>query len=119
MARRTKTESNPNPPDDVLDGLLGQGLGYRDWETSLQDQNFASGRNVRKILIKRELEYFKEEILLLTSQPNTSLERPDVAKTNSCESVLKRLKGETWVEGRPNERDQRYWNGRLLGGDAK
>ena len=68
-------------------------------------------------IIKKEYEFFKEEIQRLKSEPNTG--KGSGPKTNSLESILKRLKGEVWIKGVLDEKDQRRRDGRLLGKDAK
>jgi hypothetical protein len=104
--------------DDIIGQLLGQGLGYDDWKRKLQNLGgFTWNESIKNIIIKKEFIFFKEEILLLMSEPNKS--RRLKSKTNSLESILKRLQGLEWVKGMPNEMEQRKRDGRLLGKDAK
>jgi hypothetical protein len=98
--------------------LLGQGLGYDDWKTELESLGgFTWTENLKNLIIKREFNFFKEEILTLQSQPNTA--QGLRTKTNSLESILKRLQGLEWVKGVPGEMEKRKRKGRLLGKDAK
>lgn len=102
--------------DACIDGLLGQGWDYDQWQREFQRQGFLWNSHVKNRVIDRELEYFKKEILRLESEENTG-GRQSRAKTNSQESILKRLKGEDWFPGRPSEKDQRLQMNppRLLG----
>jgi len=104
--------------DTTIDQLLGQGLGYDDWKMELENiGGFAWTEGVKNIIIKKEFSFFKEEILRLQSEPNTT---PGLkSKTNSLESILKRLQGLEWVKGVPDEMATRKRVGRLLGRDAK
>jgi hypothetical protein len=104
--------------DTIIGQLLGQGLGYNDWKRKLQNLGgFTWNESIKNIIIKKEFSFFKEEILRLMSEPNKS--RRLKSKTNSLESILKRLQGLEWVNGMPNEMEQRKRDGRLLGKDAK
>jgi hypothetical protein len=104
--------------DTIIGQLLGQGLGYDDWKRELENQGgFAWTESLKNTIIKREFSFFREEILRLQSEPNTA--RGLKSKTNSLESILKRLQGLEWVKGVPNEMEQRRRDGRLLGKDAK
>ena len=104
--------------DTIIDKLLGQGLGYDDWKRKLESQgNFIWSESIKNIIIKKEFSFFREEILRLKSEENKSCGLK--AKTNSLESILKRLKGLEWASGMPNEMEQRRLDGRLLGKDAK
>ncbi len=73
---------------------------------------------MKNTVIKKEFIFFRDEILRLQSEPNTARGLKS-KKTNSLESILKRLQGLEWVEGVPNEMEQRERDGRLLGKDAK
>jgi hypothetical protein len=102
----------------IIGQLLGQGLGYDDWKRKLQSLGgFIWNESIKNIIIKKEFSFFRAEILLLMSEPNKS--RRLKSKTNSLESILKRLQGLEWAKGMPNEMEQRKRNGRLLGKDAK
>ena len=112
------TSVNGAELDTTIGQLLGQGLGYDDWKTELESVGgFTWTENLKNLIIKREFNFFKEEILTLQSQPNTA--RGLKTKTNSLESILKRLQGLEWVKGVPGEMGKRKRDGRLLGKDAK
>lgn len=97
-----------------MDGLLGLGLGYADWETHLKDQGYSWDESIKLAIIKRELtHFFKEEILQMIDEPNTAPRGRDIAKSNSARSIFRRLKGKT------GEWEQRRQDRRLLGRDAK
>jgi len=74
---------------------------------------------VKNEIIKRELEYFKDEILRFRAEPNTAAKGKDVPLTNSSESIMKRMQGKDWAKGKPREKDERRQSKRLLGKDAK
>ncbi|KAN0095534.1 hypothetical protein V8E51_016245 [Hyaloscypha variabilis] len=71
----------------TIDQLLGQGLGYNDWNLELENLGaFAYPKSLQNLIIEKEFAFFKEEILRLQSQPNTT---PGLkSKTNSLESIL-------------------------------
>ena len=104
--------------DTTIDQLLGQGLSYDDWKTELENiGGFSWTESVKNLIIKKEFSFFKEEIQRLQSEPNTT---PGLkSKTNSLESILKRLQGLEWVKGVPDEMEKRKRDGRLLSRDAK
>jgi hypothetical protein len=104
--------------DTTIDQLLGQGLGYDDWKLELENLGgFAWTESLKNVIIRKEFTFFKEEILRLQSEPNTT---PGLkSKTNSLESILKRLQGLEWVKGVHDEMEIRKRDGRLLGRDAK
>jgi hypothetical protein len=105
--------------DTLIDQLLGQGLSYEDWRRELESRGgFTWTETIKNIIIKKEFSFFREEILRLQSEPNTARTFKS-KKTNSLESILKRLQGLEWVEGVPNEMKRRKRDGRLLGKDAK
>jgi hypothetical protein len=108
-----------NVPTALIESRLGQGLSYDDWKKILKSRGYLMNESVKKTIIKAEFEYFKPEILRLRAEPNTAVKRKDVAKTNSLESILKRLQGKEWAQGMPGEKDQRIQNRTLLGSDAK
>jgi hypothetical protein len=104
--------------DTIIGQLLGQGLGYDDWKRKLENLGgFTWNESIKNIIIKKEFSFFREEILRLIAEPNKS--RKLKSRTNSLESILKRLQGLEWVKGMPNEMEQRKRDGRLLGKDAK
>ncbi len=106
---------------EVIDGVLGQGWGYDEWEARLKLQGYGDSWNeaLKNKIIKREYETFKDEILRLKCESNTATKGKDVQKTNSSESIMKRLQGQEWAKGRPNEKEERLQSRRLLGKDAK
>jgi hypothetical protein len=105
-------------PNAIIDQLFGKGLGYSDWEREITRQGYKWNENVMNQIIKREFGYFKDEILILEAQENTATGKHS-PKTNSLESILKRIKGEKWLKKMPDERAERLQNGRLFGRDAK
>jgi hypothetical protein len=112
------TSVNGAELDTTIGQLLGQGLGYNDWKMELESLGgFTWTENLKNIIIKKEFSFFKEEILTLQSEPNTA--HGLKTKTNSLESILKRLQGLEWVKGVPDEMEKRKRDGRLLGKDAK
>ncbi|KAE9366222.1 hypothetical protein N431DRAFT_386458 [Stipitochalara longipes BDJ] len=122
MSTHTLTEGalleNGDLIDTTIGQLLGQGLGYDDWKMELENLGgFAWTESLKNVIIKKEFSFFKEEILRLQAEPNTT--RGLKSKTNSLESILKRLQGLEWVKGVPNEMEARKRDGRLLGKDAK
>jgi hypothetical protein len=121
MSSKQNSLLNREVPIAVIDSLLGQGLGYDDWETRLKTKGYGDlwNENLKNMIIKREFEKFKDEILTLRAEPNTASKGKDVQKTNSSESILKRLQGQEWANGKPNEKGERMQRGRLLGKDAK
>jgi hypothetical protein len=106
---------------EVIDSLLGQGLGYDEWEARLKLQGYGDSWNeaLKNKIIKREYETFKDEILRLKHESNTAPKGKDVQKTNSSESIMKRLQGQEWAKGRPSEKEERLQSRKLLGKDAK
>ena len=112
---------NREVPIEVIDSLLGQGLGYDEWKAELKLQGYGDSWNeaLKNKIIKREYETFKDEILRLKNEPNTATKGKDVQRTNSLESILKRLQGQEWAKGRPSEKKERLDSRRLLGKDAK
>jgi hypothetical protein len=103
--------------DAVIEELLGRGFGYADWEKELVTRGFTWSLNLRNIIIDKEFWYFKKEIEQLLLEP--SITQGTNSKSNSIVSILKRLKGEEWVEGIPDERETRLRTRRLFGKDGK
>ena len=103
--------------DTVIEELLGQGFGYAEWEKELVSRGFTWSPNLRNIIIDKEFWFFKDEIEQLLLQP--SITQGTNSKSNSIVSILKRLKGEEWVEGIPDEREKRLRTRRLFGKDGK
>jgi hypothetical protein len=108
-------------PDVEIESLLGQGRSYDEWKVRLKNHGYGGlwNENLKNIIIKREFEKFKTEILRLQAEPNEAPSGKDIQKTNSLESILKRLQGQDWANGKPNEKLQRVRDRRLLGKDAK
>ncbi|KAH8794857.1 hypothetical protein BGZ57DRAFT_326890 [Hyaloscypha finlandica] len=108
-------------PDVEIESLLGQGRSYDEWKVRLKNHGYGGlwNENLKNMIIKREFEKFKTEILRLQAEPNEAPSGKDVQKTNSLESILKRLQGQDWANGKPNEKVQRMRDRRLLGKDAK
>jgi hypothetical protein len=122
MSTHTRTRQllleNDGLFDTIISKLLGQGLGYDDWKRELESrEGFTWSETLKNVIIKKEFSFFRKEILRLQSEPNTA--RGPQSKTNSLESILKRLQGLEWAKGVPNEMEQRRRDGRLLGKDAK
>lgn len=121
MSSKQTSLPNSDVPDAVIDGLFGHGLGYEDWKSRLKNQGYGNfwNESLKNTIIKKEYEYFKPEILSLKAEPNEAKGGKDVPRTNSLESILKRLQGLEWAKGKPNEKAQRMQERRLLGKDAK
>jgi hypothetical protein len=98
-------------PDSVIDSLFGQGLDRDGWRRELERNHYTWVPALKNRIIKREILFFKLEIGLLLSAPNTN--PGNKLKSNSRKSILKRLKGKT------GERATRLANGTLCGPDAK
>jgi hypothetical protein len=112
---------NREVPIEVIDSLLGRGLGYEEWKAKLKALGYGDlwNETLKNKIIKREYESFKEETLRLRRESNTATNGKDVQKTNSSESIMKRFQGQEWAKGRPSEKEERLQSGRLLGKDAK
>lgn len=104
-------------PDAVIEDFLGLGLAYSEWPAEVRKRNYVWYPALKNIIIKKQWEYFKPEIQVLRLEPRIG--QPSRSKSNSLESILMRLKGEPWAEGRPDEREERLRTHRLLGKDAK
>jgi hypothetical protein len=121
MSSKQTSLPNCGVPDVEIESLLGQGWSYDEWQVRLKNHGYGKlwNGNLKNIIIKREFEKFKTEILRLQAEPNEAPGGKDVQKTNSLESILKRLQGRDWANGKPNEKVQRMQDRRLLGKDAK
>ncbi|KAN0114493.1 hypothetical protein V8E51_004037 [Hyaloscypha variabilis] len=121
MSSKQISLPNRDVPIEVIDSLLGQGLRYDEWEARMKTLGYGHFWNetLKNAIIKREFEYFKDEILQLRREPNTASKGKDVQNTNSSESIMKRLQGQEWVKGKRSEKEQRLQSKRLLGKDAK
>jgi len=103
--------------DAAIEALLGRGLDYNQWPGELERGGHKWTPCLQNIIIRREFEFFKEEILRLKGEKNIS--KDSRKKSNSLVNILKRLQGEVWVEGAPDEREKRLRERRLLSKDAK
>jgi hypothetical protein len=103
--------------DAVIEDLLGLGLGYSEWRTELECGGYMWNDRLKRMIIEKEWQFFKAEVQCLRSEPNIS--QSSRIMSNSCASILKRLKGEVWVAGVKDEREERRRARRLLGKDAK
>jgi len=104
-------------PDAVIENFLGLGLAYSEWPAAVENRSYLLYPGLEKIIIEKEWEFFKPEIQLLRLEPKIA--QSARSKSNSLASILKRLKGEPWAEGRLDEREERLRTHRLLGKDAK
>lgn len=120
MSSRRNYRANRTVPDELIDTLFGRGWGYDDWKAHLEGEyNITWSGSLKNTIIKREFLYFQSEILDLKSRTTQERGRRDQPKPNSLESILKRLKGQIWMQGIPSEKKQRLRDGRLLGKDAR
>jgi hypothetical protein len=104
-------------PDAVIEDLLGLGLAYSEWQTKFERWGYMWDTRLKRMIIEKEWQFFKAEIQCLRSEPNIS--QSSRIMSNSCASILKRLKGEIWLAGVKDEREERRRARRLLGKDAK
>ena len=104
-------------PDAVIEDLLGLGLAYSEWRTELEWGGYMWNDRLKRMIIEKEWQFFKAEIQCLRSEPNIS--KSSRVMSNSCASILKRLKGEIWAAGVKDEQQERRRARRLLGKDAK
>ena len=112
-----KCRTDPALLDAAIQEFLGVGLGYSDWPEEIKRRNHVWYPGLEKIIIKKEFENFKDEIQLFRSEP--AIAQSSRAKSNSLKSILKRLKGEPWMDGGENEWEGRFLTRRLLSKDAK
>lgn len=103
-------------PDAVIEDFLGSGLSSSEWPAEVTKRGYAWYPGLKNIIIEKQWERFKPEIQRLQSEPKIA--QSSRFKSNSLESISKRLKGEPWAEGRPDEREERLRTRRLLGKDA-
>lgn len=103
--------------DTAIEALLGGGLYYNQWRGELERGGHKWTPGLKNIIIRREYEFFKEEILRLMKEENIS--KVSRKKSNSLVNILKRLQGEVWVKGVPDEWEKRLRERRLLSKDAK
>jgi hypothetical protein len=102
----------------IIDGLLGKGLNDAQWKSELEARGWTWNGNLRNTVIHREFVYFIPEIMRLLAEPNIA-QGASSAKSNSRASIHKRLRGEIWVEGVPDEKAERERTRRLYGNLAR
>jgi hypothetical protein len=105
-------------PDADITDFLGLGLAYSEWPAEIQKRGHLWSPSLQNTIIKREWEFFRSEILRLKSEPEIKSHSTRL-KSNSLPSILKRLQGEPWMQGHPDEREERLRANRLLGKDAR
>jgi hypothetical protein len=98
----------------AIHSILGAGLGYDEVAAALQEMGHSCPRNT---VIEVEFEYFKEEILDMKRERG-SRHRPSKVFSNSLNSIVKRLQGES-VPGVEVDREKRRRECRLLSKDAQ
>jgi len=96
----------------VIDEFLGTGLDDARWKSVLEARGWVYNSNTRNIIIHREFMYFIPEIKRLLAEPNIA---QDSGKSNSRVSIFKRIRGEEWVKGLPDEEEERRQNRMLYG----
>jgi hypothetical protein len=94
--------------------ILGRGLGYDELAAVLQKMGRSCPRNT---IIEEEFEYFKDEILDMKRERGVR-HRPSKVFSNSLNSIVKRLQGES-VPGVQVDREKRRREYRLLSKDAQ
>lgn len=104
-------------PSAVIAKCLGSGLAYSEWQAVVEKQGYVWSTKLKKAIIEEEWEFFRPEIQRLRSEPRIT--QSTSSKSNSLVSIWKRLKGEPWLEGYPDEREERLRTRRLLGKDTK
>lgn len=109
--------SDPALLDAAIQDILGLGLPYSAWRGEVERRNHVWYPNLEKVIIQKEYEFFKDEIQHLRLEPN--IVQSSRVKSNSLKSILKRLKGELWMDGCPNEWEIRLHSRRLLSESAK
>jgi len=98
----------------AIHSILGRGLGYDELAAILQEKEYSCPRNT---IIEEEFEYFKEEILDMRIE-KVVRHRPEKVVSNSLNSIVKRLQGES-VPGVQVDREKRRGECRLLSKDAQ
>jgi len=102
--------------DEAIYSILGQGLKYKEWPAALEKHGHSWRAGLEKIIIKKEWEFFREEIRNMRQQGNIS--NCARVQSDSLNSILKRLKGKP-VAGLPGCKEERRKQGRLISKDAK
>ncbi|KAG4434984.1 hypothetical protein IFR05_009538 [Cadophora sp. M221] len=113
------TGAGSNVPYDLIDSLLGQGWGYSKFVEEVQRQEHARIPGLKRKILMREFALFRQEIQEKRLEPD--IDDGWRSQSNSLESILKRLKGESWLQSQPlrNEKDERLRTRRLLGKEMK
>jgi hypothetical protein len=110
------TTSATNELGITIDEFLGTGLDELQWRRKLEAKGWRYDANVRNAIIHREFVYFIPEIKRLLAEPNIA---QDLSKSNSRTSIFKRIRGEEWVKGIPDEKAERLRKRMLYGKVAK
>jgi hypothetical protein len=95
-----------------IDKFLGLGLDETEWKNVLEAKGWEYNTNIRNTIIHQEFEYFIPEIKRLRAEPNIA---QDSSKSNSRARIYKRIRGEEWVKGVPDEKAERRRNRMLYG----
>jgi hypothetical protein len=96
--------------------FLGTGLDEQEWKHKLEAKGWTYDKPIRNAIIHQEFVYFIPEIKRLLAEPNTT---QDSSKSNSRTSIFKRIRGEEWVKGAPDEKAERLGKRMLYGKVAK
>jgi hypothetical protein len=104
--------------ENDIDEFLGRGLDDVQWKRVLEARGWIWNTNLRNTIINKEFVYFRPEIERLLSEPKIA-QGTSSSKSNSRVSIHKRLMGEIWVDGVPDEKGERRRTKRLYGKLAK
>lgn len=110
-------KSHHSSLNKAIQEFLGLGLPYSAWPKEVERRNHTWYPGLEKIIIQKEYELFRDEIQRLRLEP--TVVQSSRVKSNSLKSILKRLKGEPWMDGCSAEWEERLHNRRLLSVDAK
>jgi hypothetical protein len=113
-ARQTGASKPDGCTLQAIHSILGAGLGYDELAAALQEMGRSCPRNT---IIEEEFEYFKEEILDMKRERGFR-HRPSKVFSNSLNSIVKRLQGES-VPGVEVDKEKRRRECRLLSKDAQ
>jgi len=102
--------------DEAIYSILGQGLKYKEWPAALEKYGYSWRACLEKNIIKKEWEFFRQEIQEMRQEGETS--NCARGQSNSLNSIVKRLKGKP-VAGLPECKEERRKQGRLISKDAK
>ena len=100
----------------VIKEFIGSGLDEEEWKHELEARGWVYDTNIRNRIIDQEFAHFIPEIRRLLAEPNIA---QDSSKSNSRTSIFKRIRGEEWIKGVPDEREERLRNRMLYGKVAK